>query len=280
MRVLDLAPFSNVAAGQKATASFDNLIGLTVDQIILELSGVTKAQLDNIKLIAGEKSIFEDTGSRVDSRMQYRGIAASAAYLALDFSEIMARSQIGEHLGSIDTVTAGIKKLTAEIDINAAAAGPVIMSAFALVSPGNQPQVLKANGIQAPALYGQLIGKVFSRTWNPGGAGEFAFDMSYARKAGTFIKRVFMFGATVSAARVKKNGGDMLKETSARASFFQTAYGRTPQANILALDFVVDGNQSDAMGLADATAMEWYVTTTGAGNITIVTELLDVLGNN
>lgn len=267
---IDCPPFANVAAAGLATAKFDNLIGYTVDRIILELGGgaFTKAMITQVRLLANEKEIFNDTGSNADSRMQYRGITANASYLTLDFSEIKARTIVGQRVGAIDTLSAGINKISAEVTI--AGATTPTLSAFAMLSQAPQ---------QDPN-YNRLIAKVLNRTFNPGGAGEFLFDFNYQRVPFSMVKRVHLFGATVTAGRVKKNGIEILKATNARKNFFQTEFGRTPQANVYTFDFIVDGNMSDALPMANAQSMEWYVTASGAGNIVMVVELLDLLENN
>ena len=267
--MIDLPPFANVAASGLATAKFDNIIGYTIDRIILELGGGnTKANMTLIRMLANEKEIFNDTGSNCDSRMQYRGITANASYLTLDFSEIRARTIVGQRVGSIDTISAGINKISCEVTLGAGVAPT--LSSFAMLSAAPQTD---------PA-FNRLIAKIANRTFNPGGSGEFLFDFNYQRVPFSYIKRVHLIGATVTAARAKKNGIEILKATNARKNFVQTEFLRTPQANIYCFDFVVDGNMSDALPMANAQSMEWYVTTSGAGNITMIVELLDLLENN
>lgn len=268
--LIDCPPFSNVAADGLATAKFDNLIGYTVDRIILELGGtaLTKAMLTQIRVLANEKEIFNDTGTNCNLRNAYRGITANAAYLSLDFEEIRARTIVGQRVGSIDTISAGINKLSAEVTI-AGATAPTL-SAFAMLSMAPQPD----------KQYNRLIAKVANRTFNPGGAGEFVFDFNYQRVPFSFVKRVHLIGSTVTAARVKKNGIEILKATNARKNFVQTEFERSPQTNTYTFDFVLDGNLSDSLPMANAQSMEWYVTASGAGNITMIVELLDLLENN
>lgn len=267
--VIDCPPFSNVVASGKATVKLDNLIGYTVDRIILALGGGNNAaNMTNIRLLANEKAIFEDTGARVDMRQQYRGITANAAFLSLDFSEIRARTIIGQRVGSIDTVSSKINKLTLEIDLGAGVAPT--LSAFAMIS----------GAPQADPNFNRLIAKVLNRTFNPGGAGEFLFDFNFQRVPGSFVKRVHLSGVTATDTRVKKNGIEIYKASNARADYFQTEFQRTPQANTQHIDFIVDGNLSEALPMANAQSMEWYVTASGAGNIVMVAELLDLLENN
>jgi hypothetical protein len=41
-----------------------------------------------------------------------------------------------------------------------------------------------------------------------------------------------------------------------------------------------DGDVRESLPLADALGMEWYITVSGAGNVVVITELLDPLSNN
>ena len=265
------SPFSNVAANSKATAKWNNLLGYSIDRIILTLGGTfTKAQMTNIKLQANGKDIFNDTGSRIDSRMQYRGISAAAGFLTLDFSELRARTIIGQGVGAINTVVGGIRDLSVEIDIGGAT-NPTL-SALAQVSSAAVP----ADQVKTAGL----IGKVLNFNQNFAAAGEFPIEIPYGRQAGALIKRLFLFGSTVTAARAKKNGIEIFNRSDALNDFIQGENQRVPQSNIYGLDFIEDGNMSKAHNAANAQTHEWYVTVNGSGNVGIVAELLDPLANN
>ncbi len=260
-------PFSNVVATGMATADLRSLLGNTVNRIVLKLGGTTftKAMITGLRVKANGKSIFDDTGSRTDSRMMYRGITANAAYLTVDFSEIRARTIQGQLLGSIDT-TIGINSLTMEVDISGATAPT--LEAWADIGP---PQM----GIER-----SLIGKVLSFTHNFGAAGKFPMNIPYGRQGGSLIKRLHLSGSTVTDAEVKKNGVTIFESPNAVNNFVETEFLRTPQANYFHIDFVQDGNMSNVLNAADAQTMEYYATVSGAGNVIVVAELLDPLGNN
>src|SRR3990170_1402503 len=106
MPLKKLTPFDNVVATGVATLDvLTNIGGKVLNRIILTLGGgaLTKAMLTAIQLRAsdadkGGKLIFDSTGARTDSRMQYRGIAANAAFLTLDFNEIRSKSVKGQKL--------------------------------------------------------------------------------------------------------------------------------------------------------------------------------------
>jgi hypothetical protein len=274
---IECHPFQNVVASGKATINFANLLGYTVEFILLELGGgaLTKAMLTDIDIKANAKTILKDTGSRADDRMEYRGETASAAYLVLPFDESRARTELrgvnvidGEKIGSIDT-TYGVSSLTGEIDITGATTPT--LKAYAEVS-------------KAPvedARFRGLISKVLNFTVSPAAAGTFIFDVPYGRQNGAIIKRVFLFGSTVTGYEVKKNGITIQKvASSALNTFQQLREGRVAQANVQAIDFIKDGNQSSALDAFNAQTMEWYLTVSGAGNVTVVVELYDPLNNN
>ncbi len=262
-------PFTGVAANSKATAKWNNLLGYSVDRVILTLGGTfTKAQMTSIKILANGKPIFDDTGSRVDTRMQHRGITANASYLTLDFSELRSKTIIGQGVGSLDTVSSGIRDLACEIDIGGAT-NPTL-TALAQVSAAPQ----------ADKTYAGLIAKVMNFTQGFSAAGEFPIDVPYGRAAGALIKRVHFFGATVTGARVKKNGIEVWNRGDALNDYILTENQRTPQANVVTIDFLEEGNLSKAHNAANASTHEWFVTVNGAGNVIVVCELLDPLANN
>jgi hypothetical protein len=268
---IDCPPFTNVVQNGLATVDLQNLLGRTVERIILELGGAgnTKANHTLITLTANETDFLVDTGARMDTRMQYRGIAALATQLTIDLSHIRARTIVGQSIGALDTVTSGVRKLTLAVQLGAAAAAPTL-SAYAMLNPA--PQLNPWDG--KLAKYAGMVSRVKARTFNPGGAGEFAFPFEFPRQAGVYVCRIHLSGATVTAARCVKNDTTVWKATAARNNYIQTEFLRTPQANWFVIDFVVDGNMSNMLPLENAKSLETYLTASGAGNIDIITEWL------
>lgn len=280
---IECLPFQNVVASGVATINFANLLGYTVEAIFLELGGTTfaKSNISDIDIKANGKTIYKDSGSRADARMQYRGETADAAYLVLAFDESRARSEYrgrdskgdhvivdGEKVGSIDT-TYGIQSLTAEVTTNGATAPT--LKAYAEVSAAPMRD----------ERFRPLISKVLNFTVSPAAAGTFLFDVPYAKAQGAIVKRVFLHGSTVTGYEVKRNGITVQKAASvALNTYQQKREGRTPQSNVVCIDFIKDGNQSSALTVYDANSSEWYMTVSGAGNVTVVVELYDPLNNN
>ena len=273
---IDLEPFENVVATGTASARWDKVLGRSVDRFVLGLAGgaFTKANLTSIKLYANEKIIFDDTGARTDDRMEYRGITASAGFLTLDFNEIRAHSDMNKVAGALDCSSQGIRKLACEVVITGATTPALTAQAMLHETPNS-----------GDPRFNALIAKVLNKTWNFGAAGEFAFPLSLMRHPLSLVKRVHLVGSTVTAARVKKTNtrnvtDEIFKATDAQNDQIQIEYGRVPQANMFTIDFMPDGDVRECLPLADAVGMEWYVSVSGAGNVVVVTELLDPLGNN
>jgi hypothetical protein len=281
---IECLPFQNVVATGVATINFANLLGYAVEFVLLELGGtsLTKAMLTDIDIKANAKTILKDTGSRIDDRMEYRGETASAAYLVLAFDESRGRCELrakpanggpgnvidGEKVGVIDT-TFGMQSLTGEITITGATA-PTLKAYAEVSAPSALDQRFRG-----------LIAKVFNYTLSPAASGTFLFDVPQARAQGAILKRVFLFGSTVTGYEVKKNGITIQKGTSAAAiTYQQQREGRVPQTNVQCIDLIKDGNQSSAVTAFDANSMEYYVTVSGAGNVVVVPELYDLLNNN
>lgn len=264
-----LYPFQNVVATGMATVSLSNLLGWTINRIILQLGGgaLTKAMVTGVRIKANTKTIFDDTGTRIDNRMTYRGITANAAFLTLDFTEIRSKTIQGQLLGALDT-TNGVETLNIEVDI--AGATTPTLAGFAELS---EPQT----GQQTRGL----IAKVLNVTQNFGAAGTFPYQLDFGKKSPTTMKRVHFFGATVTIVEVKKRGISIFEALpDAVNDYVQTEYTRLPVANVYTVDFVQDGNQSNALPLQPDAPMEYLITVSGAGNVTAVAELLDPLANN
>jgi hypothetical protein len=279
--LVDLEPFENVVPVGTATVTWNKLIGRTVNRVILALGGgvpLTKAMISNIRILANEKVIFEDSGPRTDDRMEYRGIASAAGFLTLDFNEIRAHNDMNKVAGAIDTISSGVKKLTAEVTTTVGSTAPTL-TAQAMLGPSPQ---------SGDAAFNVLLAKVLNKTRNYGAAGEFPFELGYQRHPLSLVKRIHFFGATVTAVRLKTtirvNGAqvtdEIFKATDGQNDFIQLEYGRTPQASVYHLDFMVDGDVKECLALGQVEGMECYVTVSGAGNVTAVSELLDPLGNN
>jgi len=265
---IKLLPVNNVVATGLATLDLSNLLGFAIERMTFQLGGTsfTKAMLTGIQLLANGKVIWDSSASRRDAAMQYRGIAASANFLTIDFSEIRSKTELGQSLGALDT-TAGIGDLKMQFAI-AGATAPTL-SGWAEVS---RPQI---DGAQAP--YRSLIAKVHSSTITIGASGQFSLPVPHLKDGGSIFKRIAFFSANMTALQLKKNGIVIEDSTKALNDFNQTEYKKVPQAGLYMFDAIVDDNQSQVLNTRDAQTMEALGTFSAGETITIEVEVLEPL---
>jgi hypothetical protein len=265
-----LLPANNVSATGMATIDLSNLLGYTIERIMLRLSGgaFTKAMLTSIQILANGKIIYDTTGSRRDAANQYRGISANAGFLTLDFAEIRAKTELGQNLGAIDT-TAGISNLKMQIQI--AGATTPALEGYAEV---NRPQI---DAAQQPTR--NLIAKVHASTITIGAAGTFSLPVPHLspQDGGSIFKRIAVFSSNMTALVIKKNGIVIEDSIKALNDFNQTEYGRVPQASLYMFDPIVDMNLSQVLNTRDAQTMEVMGTFSAGETITIESEVLEPL---
>jgi len=255
-------PFTNVVNNGVATCSLP--IGMSYNKIILVLGGTfTKAMITDIKVRLNGKVIFQNTGSRLDLQNQYRGLAASATALTLDFTEPRAKLMAEQYLGNLNTAQ-GVSSMTMEVTI-AGATSPTLDS-YSELGP---PQPLG------------VVAKQIPFTTSFGGAGKFPFKLIDLANRGAIIKRVhFAHGGNLTALEVKKNGIVIHDNiVTAVNTFWQGEYQKTAQTNLYTYDPCADNNYSNAVKTADMVSLEFNPTVSAADTVTAVIETLDLLGN-
>lgn len=272
---IKLLPFNNQGGNGLMTCDLSNLKGYTIDRIVLSLGGTAfvKSNISLFQVKANTKIIYDDTGSSIDARMKYRGIFDAAGFFTLDFSEIRSKTIVGQQLGSLDT-TFGIDQLSLEVTVTGATAPTLV--GWAEVSA---PQ-MNALGKHVPEA--ALIAKVlrYQHVFAAGGS-ALAFQVPYGSKGGSLVKRIhFQHTGKLTGVQLKKNGLVIDDTVDVLNAFNLQEFQRVPQANVYTLDFIKDGNQSNALNTANANTFEIYGNLTAADNVTVVLETLDTLANN
>ncbi|MCK9991400.1 MAG: hypothetical protein RugAbin2_02414 [Rugosibacter sp.] len=261
-----LPPLQNVVANGTATGQVTP--GRTIERIILRLGGTTftKAMLTLIKLKANGKTFFEATGTQLDKLMTYRGMAASANYLSIDFTEIRGRDVLDQMIGAFDT-SVGISNITIEATITGATAPT--LDAF-VVESGKQ------TGPYAP-----LLQKVLRYPWQSTVGGKVNLTLPFGAQVGAVIKRVHFEQVTgnITALEVKQDGLTLHESALALNQYVQGEHQRVPQNLWYTADFIVDMNQGNALDTRDAKSLEFNITLSAADSGFVIVEYYDVLGN-
>lgn len=258
---------SNVAAGSICSCHLP--VGLTFEVLQIAYSGVTLAQLENIKVKADGKTIMQfDTGAQLDYLNQYYGRGAASGILNLWFqrpeltqyvqgeSKAVVRGQFMTSLGTV-----GLQTLSIEIGVNAGAASPA----------------LEIRALQSAAQPVGLICKVltFPRNFATSGLQE----IDSIPKSGARIAAAHLFKADVSAAELVVNNVSTIDATKTALEELQTRFGRTPQTAVAThLDFLVDGNIRRALQTSGVVDLRVKPTIDTSGALTAVVEYLDGLG--
>jgi hypothetical protein len=235
---IKLPPFNNVAANSLANVDLSPLLGQTIHSLRLQMGGTfTKAQMTSIQLKANGKTIIDTTGSRMDSRMQYRSLTATAAQIVIDFMEWRARSKGAWLSGAFDT-TVGVKNLRLEIQIGAATSPT--LAGFATVSPPiTDPAYQQTRG---------LIARVHTVTQTIGAAGTFPLVIPHMDplQGGSIFKRIAFFSANMTGLQVFRNG-ILVHESTKTDNDFRSQYEgqRTPQASLYPFDPIIPNLQED-----------------------------------
>jgi hypothetical protein len=263
MLLIKNLPFANVAASGVASVSLP--VGMSYNKIILALGGgaFTKAMITDIKVKVNGKVIFQNTGSRLDLQNTYRGLAASAAFLTIDFTEPRAKMMAEQYLGNINSA-AGVSSVTLEVTI-AGATTPTLDS-YAELGP--------------PAPLGILAKQILFTTSN-GAAGKFPVKTIDVSNRGAIIKRIHMaHGSNLTALEVKKNGIVIHDNVlTAVNTFWQGEYKKVAQVNLYSWDPTADDNYANSLKTLDMVSLEFNPTYSAADTTVTVLETLDTLGN-
>ena len=270
--ILQLLPFQNLVASGIATCDLRNLFGYGIERFTLNLGGTfTKSMITSLQLKANGKVIIDSDGSKMDSRMLWRGFTANAAFLTVDFCELRMKTKAGVLAGVLDT-TNGCKDLRLEVTI-AGATAPTLAGFAETCAPLVTPDLASVR---------PLVARIHRITQTIGAAGTFPLQIPHLdpNYGGSLFKRIAIFSTNMTGARVERNGIREWELTTAAANNFNAGeYLRVSQAGLFMIDFMLDGFQEDrvldtrpANGVTTAAV---YGTFSGGETITIEVEVLE-----
>jgi len=257
-----------VAAGQ--TATFKLPVGRQFHEIELTYAGLTLAQMTAIRVFANGKVIHRYAAADRDAMNQFDGRAAAAGILVLPFSRYNMKTRAAESETALITgLDGGITSLYVEIDIDAAAAAPVL--SMTATQTNNPPNVEKGAG---------TVMHILSHTRDPSGAGEFELsDLPRMNPTAQLLNRVFFKpSANAISKMVVERDSFVLFERLTALNDLQHSDGvRVPVAGWEIIDTTERG-YSSALSLA-GDDFRYRLTVTGAMALTIYTETLGILGD-
>lgn len=255
--------WEGVVAGQTATVRLP--IGLTYHQLVTLFTGVTLAQMDEIRLVANGQVIQRfGSGTLLDSYNQYEGrVAAVGAenFLIIDLDRFGLRTRRGEEFTSLGTGFPNdptpITTLTLEIDINS----------------GASASTLSTTAIQSVPVALGLMKKFRTFTYSPTGALD--FEISDLPKGDLINKIYFDFSANdVSRLQIERDNFRVFDRTDGMNERLQADGIRVPQASQYVYDPTEHGNGAEGLVTDNVNDLRFILTTSGALTLTVGVEYI------
>ena len=251
-----------VAPGQ--TATFRLPIGRTYHSLLLAYTGITLAQMLEIRIVANGQVIrrYSGGGVKADTINKFLSLAAAAGILRLDFDRMGMRLKDGEEYTSFGTGYAGdptpVTTLTLEIDIDAAAIAP----AFTLKAIQSEPRPFG------------LVSMLREFSYNAAGVGEYEIvDLP----KGSVIGKIFIASANVTKLKIEKDGFVVFERTKAENELVQADGYRTPQAGYYVYDPSENGFAGEALPTMNVQDLRIIVTMSAPGAIPLTVEYISPL---
>lgn len=257
----------NVAPGNTATLKLP--VGKnapTLDRIQLELTGgMLPAHIESIRGKANGRIFFDETtGTILNKRDDYRGVFTAPGFLTIDFTEPNARNGAVEQLLA-SVPMSQLQDLSFEIKI--AAAAPALGRIDAQIhvrQPTANPFILK----------------LLNTTITHGASGE---QIAYLPTggAGGKLKRIFIHEqtpGTVTDLQIRVGNVIAYETTRVKLEMEQKRNKLVPQAGVVCLDFIEDGNLSGVMDTGSAANVELRLQSSAANTYQVFYQLIDPIG--
>jgi len=279
MRCIRMPTIQNLVPSARASISFP--LGVTYEKLYFALgsTGLTKSVISNIVLKINNKEFQRwATAADLDILNAYKGNAINASFLVFDFTERLARQEVGMKLGTIAACQeAGVQSFTLEFDIGAFT-----------VTGGTAPYMFA--DVEAPSS-NRVIQRVQYQQKTLAAAVQDTFYIPFGSQ-GYQVKRLIMKHSNMTSVKLRRDGVDIYEDLPvALANFREQDFGRAPQAGFHVVDFLPDTLNSNALNTAfiqtgfDAKGnaqtapvqnLDARLTTSAADTVTIYTESFSV----
>lgn len=250
--------FEGVAPG--ATATLRCPIGLSYDRLILEYSGLTLAQMGEIRVVGNGKPFIRfDSGQRLDALNQFQGRGAASGNIVIDFTRFGLRTRAAEELTTLGTGVPSkdgsveLSTLSVEVDIAAAATAPV----------------LKARALQSPPQPLGFVKHTRVFNYNPSASGE--FEISDLPK-GHLFNQVHFASADINSLRIERDRFVVFERNAAENILALSDGVRVPQAGYYHFDGTEDGNGGEMFETRGVSDLRYVLNMSAGGSVTVIVE--------
>ncbi len=254
-KILQLPSWTPVAAGSDTSLTLP-VGGNTYERILIEYSGVTLAQLKNIEVrLNGDPIQHWKTGTQLENVNDFYGRPKTAGFLSLWAIRPELTNIAQRRLTAWGTLN--VQTLTIHLDVDAAAAAPV----------------LKAHAIVSAPRPMQVVTKVKQYPFNSSVSGQVDVDNI---PRGPRIMAAHFFKADVSDIELEIDNVKYYDASKTLAEAIQKENGRVPvTASCTHVDFMGDNDIGNALITQNARDMRFKTTLGTSGNTDIVVEFLD-----
>lgn len=265
--------FQGVAAGQIATLTAP--VGLTYHGLLITYSGVTLAQMTEIRVKANGRQIFSQSAVDLDIANQFNGLAEANGILYLSFDRDKLLTRQGQELTAIGTGA------PFNNDPNSPAFNPTPLSTFQIeidIDGAAASPALSAKAIQsAPRPLGAIL-KRRRFNYNQTGAGE--FEISDLPK-GDLIDKIWIKQSAANLTKVVLERDNFLsfERVPAENNLVQIDGVRVPQTNWFVIDPTEKGYGAESI-VSAINDFRLKFTASAATNYTIYVDYLGALGGN
>lgn len=222
----------------------------TFDKLHLKLGGgLTLAHLGKIEGKANGVTFFEDIAAFMVKRDAYMGVFTQADTLTIDFTEPNTKGgAAAQYLAALPRNL--LTSLTFEVTISADAPAAMTLKAEGEYrDPTSNPFILRRKKFTIPLTV--------------------AGDNDYALPSGEnggLIKRAWIHHAgTIVASELRTNGTPRIRASVASMEYKQKRNRVVPQAGLLVLDFIDDGNLMNMLNTTQVTETLLRLNTNAGG---------------
>ncbi len=259
----------NVRAGNVATLKLPTGNNApTLDKVIFSLfgTGILPSHITSIRGKANGRLFYDEAGGdTLNMRDAYRGVFNSNGFVTLDFTEAKARNGAVEQLMSSIPMSM-LQDLTFELTLASGAPVDTSMTAQIVVrQPTNNPYILKKlNTSVSFSASGEQI--LFLPTGGAGGK----------------LKRIWIHelgtAGTITDLTIRVGNSIAYETSRAQLEYSQKTNNLTPQAGLVVVDFVEDGNLAGVLDTGSSSGVELRVISNAANNYKVYYEFIDPIG--
>lgn len=261
-QIVRLPSLANVTAG--GTATLNMPLGRTYEKLTLTYSGVTRAQLKDIRLMIDGKPVLEyETAEQLASLNKYYGRHDEAGFVTIWFIRPELNALAQQRVTGLGTGKDGVgvvQTLQLEVDIDSEAENPVI----------------EARAVQSDPKPLGVMNKLKRFVYSSATAGQFEIDnipKGPRLAAVHFIKEA----GDVSRIEVEQNSRKIVEGSKGLLQYMQKESGRKPQPKITAVDWLQEGDLGQAIDTRPGVIQDqrFRLTLDTPGAVTVLVEYID-----